>query len=369
MYKLLINKKIYRNLDVTTLLVAIAISFFGIMNIYSATHNQSNYYYAKLQLLWVILSTIIIFLILLIDYRIIVQYANLIYWSGVGVLLFNDVTSKAIKGASSWIRIGNRALEPAEFVKIGLILIIAKKLEEMDCNINNLKNFLILCFYAFIPIFLIIIQPNLGMALIYLFIVFCIFFIAGLNLKSIIIGIASSIPLCLIIWFSGILKEYQKQRITSFINPGAYQQDVSFQLTQSLIAVGSGGLHGAGFLKGAQVSGGYIPEVHTDFIFSVIGEEWGLIGSTILLAAYGILIYRIIKSAKDSKDSLGRFICIGIAASLIFSVFQNISMTIGIMPIAGITLPFVSYGGSSSLANFISLALVLNISMRKYFNI
>ncbi|PJI09415.1 MULTISPECIES: rod shape-determining protein RodA [Clostridium] len=368
MHKFLMNRKMYRNLDIGMLITAIAISCFGIINIYSATHNQFGNYYARLQLLWVVLGIVSIFLIIHIDYRTIIQYADLIYWSGVGVLLFNDITSKAIKGASSWIRIGDRALEPAEFVKIGLILIIAKKLEEMDCNINNSRNFLILCVYAFIPILLIVVQPNLGMALIYIFIVICIFFIADLNIKAMVIGLMSSIPLGLIIWFSGILKPYQKQRITSFLNPGMYQQNTSFQLTQSIIGIGSGGLMGSGFLKGLQVSGGYIPEIHTDFIFSVIGEEWGLIGAIVLLLAYVILICRIIKSAKESKDFLGRFICIGVAASFIFSVFQNIGMTIGIMPISGITLPLVSYGGSSNLANFISLALVLNIGMRKYFN-
>ncbi|MFL0195415.1 rod shape-determining protein RodA [Clostridium sp. WILCCON 0269] len=369
MQKFLINKKTYRNLDVTMLSIIVAIACFGVMNIFSATHNQYGYYYAKLQLIWLLLGIVVVFLILIVDYRVIVRYANVIYWGGVGVLLFNDITSKAIKGASSWIRIGSRAIEPGEFVKIGLILIIAKKLEEMECNINNLRNFLILFLYAFIPIVLIVIQPNLGMALVCLFIVFCIFFASGLNLKAIVTGIIASIPLSILIWFSGILKDYQKQRITSFINPGAYQQDISFQLTQSVTGIGSGGLIGTGFLKGLQSSGGYIPEIHTDFIFSVIGEEWGFIGSAVLIAAYGVLVYRIIRSSTQSKDILGRFICIGVAASFIFSVFQNIGMTIGIMPIAGITLPFVSYGGSSILANFISLALVLNVNMRRYFNV
>ena len=281
------------------------------------------------------------------------------------LLLFNDVTSRAVKGASSWIRIGNRAIEPGEFVKIGLILLIAKKIDEMDGDINNPKNFFTLCFYASIPMILIVVQPNLGMTLICFFITLGMFFISGLNLKVIIGGFVSLIPITLIIWFSGILKAYQKDRILVFLNPEAYQQDAGFQLMQSIIGIGSGGLLGAGFLKGAQASGGFIPEAHTDFIFSAVGEEWGLIGSVILLLLYGIIIYRMIKLAKESKDLMGRLICIGTASAFLFSILQNIGMTIGVMPVAGITLPFMSYGGSSILANFMSLALVLNVSMRK----
>ncbi|MDP4088012.1 MAG: FtsW/RodA/SpoVE family cell cycle protein, partial [Bacillota bacterium] len=144
-----------------------------------------------------------------------------------------------------------------------------------------------------------------------------------------------------------------------------YKGDLSYQLLQSQIAIGSGGLTGKGFLKGTLIGGGYVPEAHTDFIFAVVGEEWGLIGAAVLIVLYSVLLYKIIKIARNSRDTLGSMICAGAAVSLLFSVLQNIGMTIGIMPIAGITLPFMSYGGSSILTNFITIGLVLNIGMRR----
>jgi rod shape determining protein RodA len=361
----LINKKLLRQLDLIMLITAILITVFGALNIYSVTHAKLGFYYFKLQILWLLIGLVLVYLILIFDYNLLGMYSKVIYWASVVLLLYNDVTSRAVKGASSWIRIGNRAIEPGEFVKIGLILLIAKKLHEMDGEINNPKNFITLSFYALIPMILIVIQPNLGMTLICFFITLGMFFIAGLNLKVIIGGFSALIPVSLIIWFSGIMKTYQKERILVFLNPDAYQQDAGFQLIQSIIGIGSGGLLGTGFLKGVQASGGFIPEAHTDFIFAAVGEEWGLIGSVILLILYGIIIYRMIKLAKESKDLMGRLICIGTASAFLFSILQNIGMTIGVMPVAGITLPFMSYGGSSILANFLSLGLVLNVSMRK----
>jgi rod shape determining protein RodA len=365
MNNFLINKKLLKQLDVTMLVTAILITIFGIINIYSVTYSVSGAHYGELQIFWLILGLAVVYFILIFDYNTLGKYSSIIYWSGIALLLYNDVTSKAVKGASSWIRIGNRAIEPGEFVKFGLILILAKKLDDMEGNINKPKNFVILSFYAFIPMFLILIQPNLGMTLICFFITLGIYFISDLDLKILAIGFAAVIPLSLIIWFSNILKAYQKQRILVFLNPESYQQDSGFQLMQSIIGIGSGGLLGAGFLKGVRASSGFIPEVHTDFIFAVVGEEWGLIGAIFLIALYSILIYKMIKLAKEAKDILGRLICVGTASGFLFSIFQNIGMTIGIMPVAGITLPFMSYGGSSILVNFMSLGLVLNVSMRK----
>jgi rod shape determining protein RodA len=365
MNKFLINKKLLKQLDFIMLITAIIITAFGIMNIYSVSYLKLGFYYARLQIIWLVMGLVVAYFLMVFDYFVIARYAKIVYWAGVALLLFNDVTSRAVKGAASWIRIGNRAIEPGEFVKIGIILILATKLEEMEGDVNNSKNFFKLSGYALIPIILIVIQPNIGMALICFFIALGMFFISGLNLKIIIGGFLGLIPITLIIWFSGIMKEYQKQRILSFLNPQAYQQGAGFQTMQSIIGIGAGGLLGSGFLKGVQASGGFIPEIHTDFIFSAVGEEWGLIGAIVLLIFYGILIYRMIKLAKESKDITGRLICVGTASAFLFSILQNIGMTIGIMPVAGITLPFMSYGGSSILANFISLGLVLNVSMRK----
>lgn len=364
MKTLTIDKRILKNLDYILLITVVIIVAFGLANIYSSTHTLFKFEYFKLQLLWFVMGLVILYIFFIIDYNVLSTYSLYIYWAGIFLLLVTVVGSKAIKGASSWIAIGNRAFEPGEFVRFGLILMLAKKLDDMDGNINNLKNFCILFFYAIIPMILILLQPNLGMTLIYFFITLAIFFIAELNLKALIGGLLSLIPISFMVWNSNFLKVYQKDRIISFLSPETHTGDTAFQLTQSLIGIGSGNIFGKGFLKGTQVSGGYIPEIHTDFIFSAVGEEWGIIGAVALLFLYGILIYRILKIGKNSKNKLGSYICVGIAASFIFSVLQNIGMTIGIMPIAGITLPFMSYGGSSLASNFILLGLVLNVGMR-----
>lgn len=358
-------KKQLRYIDKSLIAVTLLIVTFSILNVYSATHMTSGLSFAKLQALWVLLGIIIILTISFLDYSFVKAYAEVVYWASIALLMFNDITSRAVKGASSWIKIGSRAIEPSEFVKIGLVLILSKKIEDMEGDINEPKNLLKLTAYVIIPMFLIVIQPNLGMTLICFFTALGIFYIAGLNMKVIYTGIIAAIPLSLIVWFSGILKTYQKNRIISFLNPEMYQQDIAFQLMQGMIGIGSGGVLGKGFLNGTQVAGGYIPEVHTDFIFAAVGEEWGLVGAIALLIMYGFLIYRMLKIAKESQSIMSRCLCVGVAAALLFSILQNIGMTIGIMPIAGITLPLMSYGGSSMLANFISIGLVINMGKNK----
>lgn len=347
------------------LFASLLIITFGIFNIYSATYFNSGSHYAKMQFLWLIVGLAIVYILLTFDYNILVNYSELFYWLSVILLIYTKFATRSVKGASSWIQIGGIQIEPGEFAKLALVLILAKKLSQMDGKINSFKNLSILIIYSIIPMGLIAAEPNLGMMLICFAIALGVLFIAGLDLKILFSGLLSLIPISLIIWNSGILKAYQKYRIISFLNPEAYSQDSGFQLMNSIIAIASGGIFGKGYLNSTQVSGGFIPEVHTDFIFSVVGEEWGLIGITVFLIVYGIVIYRMIKNAKESKDIVGCAICAGTASAFIFSIFQNIGMTIGLMPVAGITLPFMSYGGSSMLANFISLGLVLNVSMRK----
>jgi len=361
----MINKKLFKRFDYITLIIAIIIVAFGSLNIYSATYANYGFYYLKSQIIWLLLGIVLVFIIILVDYKKILHYSYWVYWVGIVLVLYTDFATKAIKGASSWIQVGSLSIQPGEFAKIGLILVLAKEIEDMKGDVNKPRNLLILSLYTLIPIVLIIKQPNLGMAMICFFIAFGILYVSGLNLKIIFGGILVMIPFSLLVWFSGLLKAYEKSRIIGFLNPGAYQQSIAFQLTQSIIGIGSGSILGKGFLKGIQVSGGFVPEAQTDFIFSVVGEEWGLIGAIALLILYGILLYRIIKLAESSENITGRLICVGTVASFLFSIFQNIGMTIGLLPIAGITLPFMSYGGSSIITNFISLGLVLNVGIRR----
>jgi len=240
---------------------------------------------------------------------------------------------------------------------------LAKVIQDMEGNINNIKNLSKVLMYAAIPMILIVIQPDMGLTMVSFFIVLGIVIVANLDWKVIVGGLSAVLVVIVGLWNSPFMPPYWKGRLLSFLNPEKYELTFGFQLLQSKIAIGSGGIFGLGYSNGKQYK--FIPENHTDFIFAVINEEWGFIGTIVLLVLYGVLLYKLINIARTSKDLSGSIICIGIAASLMFSIIQNMGMTIGIMPITGITLPFVSYGGSSMLTNFISLALVLNVGMRR----
>lgn len=365
--KFKISRKLLRELDFTIIIAVIFLVIFSSINIYSATHLNYGNHYFKSQIIGLAVGLILVYFILIPDYAIIKNYAYVIYLFGMFLLILNclPMFQSTVNGASSWIKIGPITLQPSEFAKTGIIIMLAKQLEDMEGKINDIKNFFKLTAYAALPMLLIIIQPDMGMTMVCFFIVLGIYFTSGLNLKIIGGVIVSLIVAVAIFWNSPFMQPHWKTRLISFINPGADPLGSGFQLAQSQIAIGSGGIMGKGFLKGTQISGGFIPETHTDFIFAVVGEEWGLIGALVLLLLYGIIIYRLIKIARCSKDIFGSVISVGIISTILFSILQNIGMTIGIMPITGITLPFMSYGRSSMLTGFMSLGLVLNIGMRK----
>lgn len=365
--KLKISRKLLRELDFSAIIIVLIIGLFGALNIYSATHMKSGIGVFRSQLIWILLGMVIMYFMLVFDYSLIQGYANIIYWFGVILLVLNDTIFKStVNGAGSWMKIGSVTIgQPSEFAKLGMIIMLAKKLDDMEGNINNLKNFFTLVMYAAIPMILIVIQPDMGMMMVCFFIALGIFFAAGLNLKIIGGGFAGIIALIAILWNSPLMHEYWKVRLLSFLNPEADELGSGLQLVQSQIGIGSGGILGKGFLKGTQVAGGFIPESHTDFIFSVVGEEWGLLGAVFLLTLYGILIYKFINIARTSKDIFGSMISIGVVSTFLFSILQNIGMTIGVAPITGITLPLMSYGGSSFITSIMGIALVLNIGMRR----
>lgn len=363
--KLKINGKLLRELDFGILLAAIIIVIFGALNIYSATRISYGFQFFKLQIIWLVLGLIAVYLILLVDYSVFMNYATVIYWVSMAVLGVTDVFGHTSHGATGWLAIGSRMIQPSEFAKLGMIIMLAKKLDDMEGNINNPKNFFILCFYAIVPMALIVVQPDMGMTMVCFFIVLGIFYTVGLDLRVIFGGIGGLIASIALVWKSGLIQPYQQKRITALFNQNSDPSGFNLQLQESLKSIGSGGILGKGFLKGTQVAGNFIPEAHNDMIFAVVGEEWGLVGGLALLLLYGIIIYKLIKIAKNSKDIFGSVLCIGVISTFLFLVLQNIGMAIGIMPITGVTLPLMSYGGSSILTTFIALAIALNVGMRK----
>ena len=365
--KFRIDRKLLRELDFKVIITIIFISVFGALNIYSATYMKYGTYYLRTQLMWLALGLFVTYIILCIDYAVLQNYARIFYWMSTILLALQDTLFRGavVNGASSWLRIGTVGIQPSEFAKLALIIMLSKKISDMEGQINNVRNLAILAIYSLLPMGLIVIQPDMGMTMVCFFIVLGIFFVAGLDLKIIGWGFAGVTGFIALIWNLSLMPIYWKNRLISFINPGADELGSGLQLLQSKIAIGSGGFFGKGFMNGTQVSGGFIPEASTDFIFSVVGEEWGFLGSLMLVSLLGYIIFKFIEIAKTSKDLFGSMLSVGIISTLLFSVLQNIGMTIGIMPITGITLPFMSYGGSSMLTSFMGVALVLNIGMRR----
>ncbi len=354
-----------RRIDFVILFSVIILSLYGVINIYNAT----NFNTAKKQLLFILVSFIVLYIILLIDYSNLKPFVNLFYYLNIAALLFTRFFSDQVNGARGWIHLGGFTLQPSEFMKIALILMVAKIIDDNDGKINNKSVILKLVFYIMLPLIAIVVQPDMGMTLVCFIMCIGILFISGLNIKFFLGGFLAFIISLLFVWDTNILPSYWKTRIISFLNPAADSLGNGLQVVQSKIGIGSGGIWGKqnvllGNNQNSYVSQ-FVPEPQNDFIFSIIGECWGFIGAILLLMVFVMMILRMVKIARNSKDIFGEMFCVGMIFYILYAVFQNIGMTIGLLPVTGINLPFVSYGGSSILSNIIGIAIVLNVNMRK----
>ena len=372
MFRLLkLDVRLIKEIDKTLLISLILLVLYGTFNIYLCTKGIENApNFAKQQLSWFLLSLVGLYIFISIDYTILFNYVPIFYWGTVVLLILTMVPGIGIvvNGARGWIRLGVGNIQPSEFAKLAIILMLAKKLDDMDGKINDVKNFLILAFYCAVPVLFIVIQPDMGMSMVCFFIVLGIFYAAGFDTRIIGGGLMSLVLAIILVWNSGLIESYQKTRFTAFLNPEV--DDAStYHLNQSLIAIGSGGMFGSepslSNNEGSTYAAQNVPEVHTDFIFAAIADQWGFMGAALLLLLYGLLIYKMIAIARTSKDIFGSVICTGIVSYFLFAILQNIGMTLGLLPITGITLPLVSYGGSSLLTTVITVGLVINVGMRR----
>ncbi|MVX65245.1 rod shape-determining protein RodA [Clostridium chromiireducens] len=369
--QLKLDIRLIKEIDKGILISLILLILYGTLNIYLCTKGEYGLAFAEKQFSWFMISMVALYFFIAVDYGIIYNYVPIFYWGIVILLILTKVPGIGIvvNGARGWINLGIGNMQPSEFAKLGIIFMIAKTLEEMDGKINEVKNFFILAFYAIVPVMFIVTQPDMGMSMVCFFIVLGIFFTMGLDMKIISGGLMSLVLAIVIVWNSGLIEPYQKARFTGFLNPAADDAKTGYHLTQSLIGIGSGGILGSRPSLMLDGNTGYasqnVPEVQTDFIFAAIAEQWGLLGAILLLVLYGFLIYRMIAIARTSKDIFGSVICTGIVSYFLFAIIQNIGMTIGLVPITGITLPLISYGGSSLLTTVISIGFVINIGMRR----
>lgn len=360
------NKK-FKNTEWTIVIVSIMLFCIGLVALFSATQS-TEYGEFKKQLQWFAFSIPVLIVVSIIDYNIIIRFSPLLFIillvSLVGVLF-----TEPINGASSWFKIGDfLAIQPSELGKIVAILFWALILNRLQLKgkreINKIwKLFLFILAYL-IPAFLIIKQPDYGTAAAYTIAFLFMLFVSGLDKKYIITALILVVILVPVSYMY-ILPDHAKTRIDVFLNPELDPRGAGYNLMQSKLAIGSGQLVGMGLFKGNQTQLGFLSPKTTDFIFSVIGEEMGFIATGAIVILYIILVTKTIYIAKTAKDNLGSYIAIGIAGILFFHMAENIGMTIGLLPITGVPLPFVSYGGSSLITNFMCIGLLLNISSRR----
>ena len=362
-------KNLLKNTDWILFVCVAILLVLGVIAIYSAGYNTdvNKDEYIK-QMIWIGISFVLMAILWAIDYNIFDIGGYILYTINF-ILLVVVLFMPSLMGASSWFNLGGLLYQPSELMKIGVILCSAKFLSMYKNSISKSKKTNILAIIGIslvyiLPILLILMQPDFGTAMAFVMIAIFMVFKAGIKYKYILIGIALVIIMIPLVYFF-VLNENQQQRILVFLNPDLDPLGSGYNAIQSQIAVGSGMLTGNGLLQGAQTQYGYLPIKSTDFIFSVISEEFGFILSTVVVIIYAILIIRLILISRNAKDEFASLAVIGIAGMFSFHFIENIGMTIGLLPITGVPLPFLSYGGSSMITNMIAIAIALNISARK----
>ena len=360
------RKRIFKNMDYGLILCVVILLTIGLIALYSATQS-SNYIEFKKQIIWIGVSIPVMLIIIFIDYETIVKFSPILYILSV-ISLIAVLFTKPINGATSWFSIGDVSIQPAEFAKIILIITIAGYISKIQSEYRSTKNKILdilkILAISVVPVLLIVKQPDYGTAVAFIVSVLLMLFVSGIKKRYIIAGILLVVILAPILYIY-VLPQHAKTRIDVFLNPNLDPRGAGYNVIQSKLAIGAGEFLGMGVLKGNQTQLGFLYPKTTDFIFAVIGEEMGFVIAATVIIVYVILITRTIYISKTAKNMLGSYIAIGIAGIFLFHMVENIGMTMGLLPITGVPLPFVSYGGSSMLTNLIMIALLLNISGRR----
>ncbi len=361
------DRRIFQNFDWTLLALVLFLCAIGIVNIYSAGFNASETqipFYLK-QLQWIVLGLIVMMIAFFIDYRFIIKGAYILYGISVALLVLVYIYGFTMRGSQRWFAIWGFSFQPSELVKLTIILALARYFDDHKSNDPyTLRELLVPLLIVGLPFLLILRQPDLGTALTLIIIAASIVFFIGVNWKSFTIASASVLILMPIAWH--FLKDYQKERMIIFFNPDKDPLGAGYHIIQSMIAVGSGGFFGKGFLNGSQTQLKFLPEQQTDFVFSVFAEEWGFIGGFVVIVLFMSLILWGLKIALHAKDFLGTIIAFGITALISWQVFINLGMVLGILPVVGIPLPFLSYGGSAMVSLMAAIGLLMNVNVRKF---
>ena len=360
----------FRDFDWLLLTLVLLMSVISVLEIKSATLHTKFHGFGSKQVGFLAVGIVLMFLISAVDYHRLIDIAPWAYGVGFLALLAVIVVGAKVMGARRWINLGGGVhFQPSEWVKLVLILAVARyfwglagrELSWIDIG----KAFAMVG----LPMLLVLKQPDLGTALTYFPVLVAGLFLGGIRPKQVAVLVLGFTVLIAGAYLSGKrLKPYQQARITSFINPGSDPRGAGYQILQSKIAVGSGGLWGKGTNKGTQTQGDFLPIPYTDFIFAAFCEEHGFIGGIGILFLYFLILTRLIQNAQQASDLPGTFIVMGVVAVILFQILVNIGMVIGLMPVTGIPLPLMSYGGSSIMFTFLALGIVMNIRMRRFVN-
>jgi rod shape determining protein RodA len=361
-----IDRRLLFNIDWALLLSALLLAAIGVFTIYSATHSgRSGDLYLK-QLYLIGLGMAALLLALLVDYRRLADRAFLLYAATVVALLYVLRFSPVIAGTRRWILLGGFQLQPSELAKIVAALLVAKIFAESRMETLGLRDVLAPGAAVGLLAVLIAREPDLGTAACLIPLFLAVAFLAGLRMKAVMALLVVALVAVALAWPN--LQDYQKKRVYTFLDPSLDPQGAGYQKIQSRIAVGSGGLMGKGWKQGSQAQLGYLPARHTDFVFSVLAEELGFLGVVTVLGLYLLLLWRMLETAQLARDRVGAFLAAGIAATFAFQVVYNVAMVAGLVPVKGLPLPLMSYGGSSILASLIAVGLILNVRMRRFAN-
>ncbi|MBI4848003.1 MAG: rod shape-determining protein RodA [Nitrospirae bacterium] len=369
----MIDRRLLKDFDWGFLLMVIILALIGLMTIFSATRPlleaEQHPFYLK-QLNWIILSLVCFSLMLIFDYRWLVRFAHIFYILGVVLLVFVLIAGRKGMGAQRWINLGFLSFQPSEFFKLFFVGALARYLSglEQGIKLGSKQLLRMLAGFLIFPAILILKQPDLGTMLILIFIFTAMVLTVGIEKKILItvvvIGLIATPVAGKFLW--GGLKDYQKNRIIAFIDPQVDPQGIGYHVAQSKVSIGAGGFLGKGYLRGTQGPYRFLPENHTDFIFSIFAEEWGFIGSLVLFTSYLFIIWRGFETAKQSRDIEGTYLALGVTYMFSFYFIVNVGMTLGLMPVVGIPLPLMSYGGTALLSNFLALSIIENVRMRRF---
>jgi rod shape determining protein RodA len=362
----------YRHIDISLAIATLALAVFGLLMVFSATRGpvengelgdtsflvkQAAFYGAGIG---------VMVLVCVLDYRIWRRLAPLVYVGTLVVLaLVLSPVGDESKGTQAWFQFGSFQFQPSEVGKVGLIVALGAYLALRNGELRW-RHLVVALVIAGVPMALILLQPDLGTALVFMAITTGMLLVGGARPRHILVVTLVGLVGVFVILNSDVLAEYQKDRLTGFVDPKADVQGDTWNQNQSLIAIGAGGVTGQGLFEGPQTRSGQVPEQQTDFIFTVVGEELGFAGAAAVLILYGFILWRLWRIAHLSRDPFGTLLCVGVMAMLMSQVFQSVGMTVGIMPVTGIPLPLMSYGGSSSLASFAALGLAMSVHMHRF---